>query len=109
MSPRVISSWPNTLGQRFAAVYLQRDSGQEAVGHREQHGVGHVLGCSDAPRGVAAADVLKVVPLSVFAKRVPGAGVDDAGRDRVDPDRASSTASERVRKSTAPLVMATPR
>src|SRR4051794_33768580 len=33
-------SRPQTLGQRFPAADLQRHSGQECVGHREQHRIG---------------------------------------------------------------------
>ena len=49
---------------------------------------GDILGGSDSPRRVAVGDVLEVIPLAVVAERVPGAGIDDPGRNRVDPYRS---------------------
>src|ERR1700674_2363989 len=86
------------LGQRFAAVDLQRHTGQEAVGHREQHCVGDVVGRPDSPGGIGGADVLEIVALTVpQARRVvvrhrlagggPGklSGVLRTGQDRCLP------------------------
>src|SRR6476619_2748945 len=46
-------------GQRFTTVDLQRNTGQEAVRHGEQHRIGHILSRSDAACGIARADVLE--------------------------------------------------
>src|SRR6185312_7480652 len=74
-------------GQRFTTVDLQRNTGQEAVRHGEQHRIGHILSRSDAACGIARADVLEVVSFPLLAERVPRPGVDDAGGDGIHPDR----------------------
>ena len=64
--------WPQTLGQRCASVDLQCNTGQEGVGHREQHRVGPVLSCSDAPRRAGGADVREVLALAPFPQQIRG-------------------------------------
>src|ERR1700722_7558084 len=71
-----------SLGQRFAAVDLERHAGHESVGHREQHRVGDVIGGSDSPSRVAGSDVLGGLPLTVLTQCVPCAGIDHPGRNR---------------------------
>ena len=56
------------LGQRFAAVDPQCHTGQESVGHREQHGGGNVVRRSDPPRRIAGTDVFEIVTLAFCAK-----------------------------------------
>src|SRR6202012_6225855 len=55
--------------------------------HREQYAAGHILGRPDSPRRVSGGDVLEIFPLAVLAHRVPGAGIDDPGRYRIDAYR----------------------
>ena len=53
--------------------------------------------------------MLEVTSFALFTERVPRPGVDDPGGEVLTRIGASSTANQRVRKSTAPLVMPTPR
>jgi len=57
------------LGQRLAAVDVQRLAGEEGAGQREQDGVGDVVGGADAPGRVAGADVGEVSNDSLIASR----------------------------------------
>src|ERR1700758_1700752 len=74
-------------GQRFATVDLERHTGQESIGHREQYGIRNIVRGSDSPYRIAGGDVPEVIPLAVVAKGVPSARIDYSRRDGVDSDR----------------------
>jgi hypothetical protein len=80
-------------GKRLAAVDVQRLTGEEGTRQGEQHALSDVVGGSYPPRGVTGADIGEVVGLVLLAERIPDTGVDDAGRDGVDPDRCQRRGS----------------